>query len=58
MIYDGPFHETFDVVVVGFGFGGAAAAIEAHDHGARVLLIDKMPHPGGISICAGGYSLC
>ncbi len=48
------FAETFDVIVVGFGFAGAVAAIEAHDHGARVLLIEKMPDPGGISICAGG----
>ena len=48
------FDEYFDVVVVGYGFAGAAAAIEAHDHGARVLLIEKMAAPGGISICAGG----
>jgi succinate dehydrogenase/fumarate reductase flavoprotein subunit len=48
------FAETFDVIVVGFGFAGAVAAIEAHDRGARVLLIEKMPDPGGISICAGG----
>lgn len=58
MIYDGPFAESFDVIVVGFGFGGAATAIEAHDHAARVLLIEKMPHPGGISICAGGGIRC
>jgi succinate dehydrogenase/fumarate reductase flavoprotein subunit len=58
MVYDGSFAEHFDVVVVGFGFGGAATAIEAHDRGARVLLIDKMPHPGGISICAGGGTRC
>lgn len=58
MIYDGPFDESFDVIVAGFGFGGAATAIEAHDHGARVLLIEKMPHPGGISICAGGGIRC
>ena len=48
------FDETFDVVVVGYGFAGGAAAIEASDRGARVLLIEKMPDPGGISICAGG----
>nr|WP_229655794.1 FAD-dependent oxidoreductase [Pantoea sp. 201603H] len=48
------FTEWFDVVVVGFGFAGAAAALAAHDSGARVLLIEKMPDPGGISICAGG----
>ncbi|MBI4192258.1 MAG: FAD-binding protein [Betaproteobacteria bacterium] len=58
MIYDGSFDETVDVIVVGFGFGGAATAIEAHDRGARVLVIEKMPHPGGISICAGGGTRC
>lgn len=48
------FDEWYDVVVVGFGFAGGAAALAAHDSGARVLLIEKMPDPGGISICAGG----
>ncbi len=48
------FDEVFDVVVVGFGFAGGAAALAAHDSGARVLLLEKMPDPGGISICAGG----
>src|SRR3990172_12661389 len=43
-----------DVVVVGYGFAGAIAAIAAHDCGARVLLLEKMPHPGGISILSGG----
>jgi succinate dehydrogenase/fumarate reductase flavoprotein subunit len=46
--------ETFDVVVVGFGLAGAIAAIEAHDRGARVLILEKQTVPGGISICAGG----
>jgi succinate dehydrogenase/fumarate reductase flavoprotein subunit len=48
------FDEEFDVVVVGFGYAGGASAIAAHDGGAKVLLIEKMPMPGGISICAGG----
>jgi succinate dehydrogenase/fumarate reductase flavoprotein subunit len=48
------FDEEFDVIVVGYGFAGGTAAIEACDAGARVLLIEKMPDPGGISICAGG----
>ena len=46
--------DAFDVVVVGFGLAGAVAAIEAHDAGAKVLLLEKEPFPGGISICAGG----
>src|SRR4051812_37216223 len=48
------FDGEFDVVVVGYGFAGGTAAIEAADAGARVLLIEKMLDPGGISICAGG----
>lgn len=46
--------EAIDVVVVGFGLAGAIAAIEAHDSGAKVLVIEKETTPGGISICAGG----
>lgn len=46
--------ETFDVVVVGFGLAGGIAAIEAHDRGANVVILEKQTVPGGISICAGG----
>ena len=46
--------DAADVVVVGYGYAGATAAIEAHDAGADVLLIEKMPDPGGISITSGG----
>jgi len=46
--------EAFDVIVVGFGYAGAIAAIEAHDAGASVLLLEKQPDPGGISICSAG----
>ncbi len=47
-------NETFDVVVVGCGYAGAVAAIAAHDAGARVMVIEKMADPGGISICSFG----
>jgi succinate dehydrogenase/fumarate reductase flavoprotein subunit len=43
-----------DVVVVGYGFAGGAAAIAAADAGSRVMLLEKMSVPGGISICSGG----
>lgn len=46
--------ESADVVVVGYGYSGAVAAIEAHDAGADVLVLEKMPDPGGISITSGG----
>ena len=48
------FDEEFDVVVAGYGFAGGIAAIEAANAGARVLLLEKMDDPGGISMCAGG----
>lgn len=46
--------ERYDVVVVGYGYAGAFAAIEAADAGARVLLLEKSAMPGGISICSAG----
>ena len=54
----GGFDEEFDVIIAGFGFAGGIAAIEAHDAGARVLLLEKMPDPGGLSILAGGAVRC
>ena len=44
----------YDIVVVGYGYAGGVAAIEARDAGCSVLLLEKMPDPGGISICSGG----
>jgi succinate dehydrogenase/fumarate reductase flavoprotein subunit len=46
--------EVFDVIVIGFGYAGAIAAIEAHDAGASVLMLEKQPDPGGISVCSAG----
>ena len=43
-----------DVIVVGYGYAGGIAAIEAHDAGSDVLVVEKMPDPGGISITSGG----
>ena len=45
---------SFDVIIVGFGFAGGAAAMAAHDAGARVLILEKQPDPGGISVCSAG----
>ena len=42
------------MLVVGGGGAGLASAIAAHDHGARTLVIEKMPNVGGITILAGG----
>ena len=46
--------ETYDVVVIGSGFAGLAAAIEAKNAGANVTVIEKMPVHGGNSIINGG----
>ncbi|MAM12012.1 MAG: flavocytochrome c [Rhizobiaceae bacterium] len=46
--------ETVDVVVVGTGFAGLAAAYEAAKAGASVALLEKMRTPGGNSIISGG----
>jgi succinate dehydrogenase/fumarate reductase flavoprotein subunit len=48
------YDETFDVVVVGYGYAGGISALEAARNGARVLLIEKSAVPGGISICSYG----
>jgi flavocytochrome c len=43
-----------DVLIVGTGYAGLCAAIEAADAGADVLMIEKSTVPGGNSIlCAG-----
>jgi succinate dehydrogenase/fumarate reductase flavoprotein subunit len=47
-----------DVVIIGFGGAGAAAAITAHDLGAKVLMLEKAPEgeEGGNTRIAGqGY---
>lgn len=46
--------ETADVVIVGSGFAGLAAAIEAHNAGSSVIVLEKMMTPGGNSIVNGG----
>jgi fumarate reductase flavoprotein subunit len=46
--------ENYDVVVVGAGAAGLAAAIEAADAGAKVAVIEKMPMVGGSTILSAG----
>lgn len=48
------FDKVFDVIVVGTGFAGLAAALEARLKGASVLMIEKMPTFGGNSAINGG----
>ncbi|MDO4936399.1 MAG: FAD-binding protein [Sutterellaceae bacterium] len=48
--------KTVDVVIVGYGGAGACAAIEAHDAGAKVLVLEKMHEGGGnTAVSSGGF---
>lgn len=48
------FDKVVDVIVIGSGFAGLAAAIQAKEEGADVLLLEKMPAFGGNSAINGG----
>ena len=47
--------ETFDVIVLGSGIAGLAAALAAHEHGLRPLLLEKANLIGGTT--ADSYGL-
>ncbi len=53
-IFPQKWDETWDIVVIGSGFAGLAAAAEAAGAGAKVVIIEKMPTYGGNSIINGG----
>lgn len=42
--------EEYDVVVIGCGCAGMAAALEAADKGAKVVILEKMSRPAGNTI--------
>ena len=45
-----------DVICIGYGGAGAVTAITAHDAGAKVLILEKMPEGGGnTAVSAGGF---
>jgi fumarate reductase flavoprotein subunit len=46
--------ENVDVVIIGSGFAGFAAAAEAAKAGAKAVILEKMPTYGGNSIINGG----
>ena len=48
-----PAVQNYDVVVIGAGGAGFAAAVEAKSKGANVVLIEKMPTVGGNSLISG-----
>ena len=45
--------ETYDVAVIGSGFGGMGAALELARSGASVVMYEALKYPGG---CASTYS--
>ncbi|GGE54888.1 3-oxosteroid 1-dehydrogenase [Agaricicola taiwanensis] len=52
------FDHEVDVIVLGLGAAGGCAAIEAHDHGAEVLVIEKQPagsHYSNTRMSGGGF---
>lgn len=44
---------TTDVIVIGGGGAGLAAAVSAHQNGAAVMVVEKMPRLGGNTIISG-----
>ena len=42
-----------DIVIIGGGVAGMSAAVSAADHGAKVIIIEKMPFTGGASAICG-----
>ena len=48
----------FDVVVLGAGFAGMCAALEAAENGAKVVLLEKRGRPDGTTVYSSGWIAC
>ncbi len=52
-----PVELESDVVVIGAGGAGLAATVSAHQNGASVIVVEKMPNIGGNTIiCGASYN--
>lgn len=49
-----PWDEAFDVVVVGSGAAGVAAAVSARRHGATAIVLERSDKLGGTTACSAG----
>lgn len=45
--------KTADVIIIGGGGAGLAAAVTAHQNGASVIVVEKMPQVGGNTMISG-----
>lgn len=50
--------EAADIVIIGAGGAGMTAAIEAHNQGAKVVLLEKLAFVGGNTARAEGGERC
>ena len=53
------FDETADLVVIGTGAAGSAAAARASELGLSVIVLEKLRTTGGsTAVCNGGFAIC
>src|SRR4051812_17630838 len=47
--------DCYDLIILGGGLAGFCAAVEAGEHGASVLLLEKQEEVGGSTVLSSGY---
>jgi 3-oxosteroid 1-dehydrogenase len=50
--------QRYDLVVLGAGLGGLAAAVRAHDLGLTTIVLEKSDQLGGVAAYSSGYQWC
>ncbi|MBN1191730.1 MAG: FAD-binding protein [Dehalococcoidales bacterium] len=58
MMQEIKWEKEYDVVIAGYGGSGISAAITAHDNGAKVVILEKAPYPGGGQTRTSGLGTC